>query len=137
MLSDAAWARIEPLMPVASQRGGRPFREHRRVVEAIIWRYRTGVPWRDLPAEFGPWQTAWKRHKRFSSDGTWDRIHAALLSEADVAGEVDWSVSVDSTINRAHQHATTFARVERPAGRLAARHTGGIIELHESASGTP
>jgi transposase len=135
VLSDVQWARVEPLMPVASVRGGRPFREHRRVLEAIIWRYRTGVPWRDLPAEFGPWQTAWKRHKRFSSDGTWDRIHAALLAEADAAGAVDWMVSVDSTINRAHQHATTFSRVEGPVGRRAVGDTGGRVELHESAGG--
>ena len=105
MLSDAQWAWIEPLMPVPSAAGGRPFQEHRRVVEAIIYRYRTGVPWRDLPGSFGPWQTAWKRHKRFSQDGTWDRIHAALLAQGEAAGVVDWSVSVDATINRAHQQS--------------------------------
>jgi transposase len=105
-------------------------------VEAIIWRYRTGVPWRDLPVEFGPWQTVWKRHRRFSSDGTWDRIHAALLAEADIAGEVDWTVSVDSTISRAHQHATTFTRVEGPVGRRAASDTGGMVESQESAGRT-
>lgn len=70
---------------------------------------------------FGPWQTVWKRHKRFSTDGTWDKIHARLLAEADAAGELDWAVSVDSTINRAHQHATSMSRVEAPAGR----RTGG------------
>jgi transposase len=47
-----------------------------------------------LPAEFGPWQTAWKRHRLFSSDGTWDRIHAELLRAADGAGEIAWAVSV-------------------------------------------
>lgn len=124
VLSDAAWGRVEPLMPVASAKGGRPFRDHRRVVEAIIWRYRSGAPWRDLPSEFGPWQTAWKRHRRFSQDGTWDRVHAELLREADAAGALSWDVSVDSTVNRAHQHATTLPR-----------DTGGPVELHESAGG--
>src|SRR3546814_20419862 len=81
-LSDAAWARIEPLMPAPSVKGGRPFQEHRRVLEGIIWRYRTGSPWRDLPAEFGPWQTAWKRHRRFRGDGTWDRSYAAIRAAA-------------------------------------------------------
>lgn len=133
VLSDAQWALIEPLMPVPAAGGGRPFREHRRVVEAIVFRYRTGLPWRDLPESFGPWQTAWKRHRRFSVDGTWDRIHAALLALADSGGAVDWTVSVDSTVNRAHQHATSFARVEGPAGRRACRDTGGLVELHESA----
>lgn len=104
-------------MPSSSGVRGRPFREHRQVIEGIIYRFRTGVAWRDLPAGFEPWQTIWKRHHRFSLDGTWDRIHGRLMVEADAAGEVDWDVSVDSTINRAHQHATTLPR-----------HTGGSLE---------
>ncbi len=123
-LSDADWARIEPLMPSSDGQRGRPFRDHRQVMEAIVYRFRTGVAWRDLPASFGPWQTVWKRHKRFSVDGTWDRIHARLVAEADAAGEVDWTVSVDSTINRAHQHATTLRRAES-VGRVSGTHTGG------------
>lgn len=103
-------------MPSSQGRRGRPWRDHRQVVEGIIYRYRTGIAWRDLPAVFGPWQTVWERHQAFSQDGTWDRIHAQLVAEADAAGEVDWTVSVDATINRAHQHATTMSRVERPAG---------------------
>ena len=121
-LSDEAWAVLAPLMPAVSAKGGRPFADHRRTVEGIIWRYRTGTPWRDLPREFGPWQTVWKRHRRFAEDGTLDQIHAALVARADAAGLIDWNVSVDSTINRAHQHATNLPR-----------HTGGATELHESA----
>ena len=116
VLDDASWARIEPLMPSSDGRRGRPFRDHREVIEGIIDRLRTGIAGRDLPASFGPWQTVWKRHKRFSTDGTWDRIHARLVAEADAKGEVDWTVSVDATINRAHQHATNTKRVERPTG---------------------
>jgi transposase len=125
VLDDAQWARIEPLMPSSQGQRGRPFREHRQVIEGIVYRFRTGIAWRDLPESFGPWQTVWKRHKRFSTDGTWDKIHARLVAEADAAGEVDWKVSVDSTINRAHQHATTLSRVEEPAGRRAKAPTGG------------
>ncbi|MDQ0265040.1 hypothetical protein J2T24_000882, partial [Pseudarthrobacter niigatensis] len=58
---------------------------------------------------------------RYSGDGTWDSILAALLTVADSQGEVDWSVSVDSTVNRAHQHGTNLPRA-----------TGGRLELHES-----
>lgn len=116
LLSDAQWSRIEPLMPSSDGSRGRPFRDHRVVVEAIIYRFRTGTAWRDLPATFGPWQTAWKRHKRFSSDGTWDRIHARLMSQSDAAGDIEWTVSVDSTIARAHQHATNLPRAEGPTG---------------------
>ncbi len=88
-------------------------REHRQVVEGVIYRYRCGIAWRDLPSSFGPWQTVWKRHRRFSGDGTWDKVLAALLAQADAAGEIDWTVSVDSTINRAHQHGTNLPRGEK------------------------
>ncbi len=132
MLTDAQWERIAPLMPSSDGVKSRPFRDHRQVVEGVIYRFRTGIAWRDLPESFGPWQTVWKRHRRFSTDGTWDKIHARLLSEADAAGQIDWMVSVDATINRAHQHATNTARVDLPKGdsraarsaRAAAR-TGG------------
>ncbi len=122
VLSDAQWERIAPFMPSSDGKRGNRFRDHRTVVEGIVYRFRTGIAWRDLPERFGPWQTVWKRHRRFSGDGTWDRIHAALLAEADAAGELDWSVSVDSTINRAHQHGTNLPRV-----------TGGPVESQESA----
>ena len=119
-------------MPSSDGVKSRPFRDHRQVVEGVIYRFRTGIAWRDLPASFGPWQTVWKRHHRFSVDGTWDKIHARLLAEADAAGEIDWMVSVDSTINRAHQHATNARRVEQPVGASraarsarAATRTGG------------
>jgi len=116
VLTDAQWARIEDLMPSSDGKRGKRFRDHRQVVEGIIYRFRCGIAWRDLPASFGPWQTVWKRHRRFSTDGTWDAIHARLLAEADAAGDLDWRVSVDSTVVRAHQHATNTRRVDRPAG---------------------
>lgn len=125
LLTDAQWTRIEPLMPSSDGHRGRPFRNHRDVVEGIIYRYRVGIPWRDLPTEYGPWQTVWKRHRAFSGDGTWDNILNQLLADADAAGEIDWTVSVDSTINRAHQHGTNLPRADP--------HTGGSIELQESA----
>lgn len=123
VLADGQWALIQPLLPSSSGRRGRPFRDDRRVVEeGSIYRYRCGIAWRDMPAEFGPWQTVWKRHRRYSGDGTWDKILATLLAAADARGAVDWAVSVDSTVNRAHQHGTNLPRA-----------TGGTIELQESA----
>ena len=124
VLTDEQWARIEPLLPSNAGKVGRPFGDHRTVVEGIAYRYRTGIPWRDLPREvFGPWQTVWKRHKRFAEDGTWDRVWAHLMAEADAAGQIKWAVSVDSTINRAHQHATNTTRPEQD--------TGGFVESQE------
>jgi len=110
VFSDEAWARIEALLPSsAGLRGGR-WRNHRQVVEGIAWRYRTGAPWRDVPEEFGPYQTLWKRHDQWSKDGTWERLVAAVQAGADAAGELDWLVSVDSTVVRAHQHAAGARR---------------------------
>ena len=119
-LSEAAWARIEPLMPQAEGRS-RPWCDHRQVVEGIVFRYRTGVAWRDLPERFGPWQTVWKRHHRFATDGTWDMLLRVIQSEADAAGRVDWSVSVDSSIVRAHQHSATARPCSGRQGLLLAR----------------
>jgi transposase len=98
-------------------------------VAGIVYRYRTGIAWRDLPERFGPWQTVWKRHHRFSTDGTWDKLLALLQAEADAAGELDWNVSVDSSIVRAHQHSAT---AKREVSGAAASHTGGGVELQES-----
>jgi hypothetical protein len=70
VLSEGQWAGLLPLLPSSDGVRGRPFRDHRQVVEGIVFRCRTGCAWRDLPAEFGPWQTVWKRHARFSRDGT-------------------------------------------------------------------
>ena len=104
-LSDQEWTRLEPLLPqVKPQRGGR-WRDHRQVVEGMIFKDRTGCPWRDLPERFGPWQTVQHRFYRWAEDGTWERILTALQAEADAAGELDRTVSVASTIVRAHQHA--------------------------------
>jgi len=126
LLSDDQWQLIGPLLPSNVGRRGHPFGNDRRVVEGIIFRYRTGIPWRDLPREqFGPWQTVWKRHRRYAGDGTWDTVLAALLARADAAGKIEWTVSVDATINRAHQHATNTTRPEQD--------TGGTVELHETA----
>src|SRR6478672_4352422 len=75
VLTDAQWQLIEPMMPSSDGKQGNQFRDHRQVVEGIIYRFRSGLAWRDLPGEFGPWQTVWKRHRRFIADGTWDRIH--------------------------------------------------------------
>jgi transposase len=118
LLDDAEWELIEPLLPPQRSGKGRPMRDHRQVVEGVIYRYRCGIAWRDLPGSFGPWQTVWKRHRRFSGDGTWDKILAVLLARADAVGEIDWKVSVDSTINRAHQHATNLPRDAKPSPEL-------------------
>ncbi|MFF7870452.1 IS5 family transposase [Streptomyces qaidamensis] len=104
-LTNEEWARLKPHLPKTGQRGGR-WASHRRIINGILYRNRTGVPWRDLPARFGKWKTVYERHRHWSADGTWDKIYGAVLADADAEGRIDWSVvSVDSTTCRAHQHA--------------------------------
>ncbi|MFF4694020.1 IS5 family transposase [Streptomyces sp. NPDC001307] len=103
-LTGAQWARLESLLPVSNGRCGR-WRDHRQVINGLLYRIRTGVQWRDLPERFGPWKTVHERHRRWSADGTWELLLAHVQAEADAAGDIDWEVSVDSTSVRAHQHA--------------------------------
>lgn len=125
ILTDSQWDLIAPHLPGPTGRQGRPYADARTMVEAIIYRYRCGIPWRDVPEVYGPWQTVWKWHRRMAGDGTWDRVLSMLTAHADDAGLIDWSVSVDSTIARAHQHATNITRLKK-----------GYIELQEFADGT-
>lgn len=104
----AAWDRIEPLMPADPVRGRR-WADHRRTLEATAWKYRTNSPWRDLPPDRP--QTA----DQVALDGTWEMILAAVLSAADADDDIDWTVSVDSTVLRAHQHASGARRSGRAA----------------------
>jgi transposase len=103
-LTDAAWARIEPLLPATGGRGGR-WRDHRQVIDAILWPARTGAPWRDLPERYGPWKTAHERLRKWTADGTWDRILAEVIVKDDAVGAMEWTFSIDSSSIRAHQHA--------------------------------
>jgi transposase len=80
------------------------------VINGILWKLRTGAPWRDLPACYGPWQTCADRLYRWRRDGTWDRILAQVQARSDAVGEIVWEVSVDSTTARAHQHASGARR---------------------------
>ncbi|WP_375372473.1 IS5 family transposase [Streptomyces sp. CAI-85] len=108
------WDRIEPLMPADPVRGRR-WADHRRTLEAIAWKYRTCSPWRDLPEELGSFQTAHKRLIRWARDGTWERVFAAVLAGADADDDLGWTVSVDSTVCRAHQHSAGARKKGRPA----------------------
>jgi transposase len=84
------------------------------VINGVLYRVRTGVQWRDLPERFGPWETVYKRHRRWSADGTWAMLLSRIQAAEDAAGQIDWDVSVDSTAVRAHQHAAG-ARKAPPA----------------------
>jgi len=105
-LSDTQWERLAPLLPLQRPATGRPAHDHRTILNGILWRLATGVPWRDLPERYGPWQTVYSRFRRWQQAGLWDRVLAALQADADARGDVDWRQHfLDSTTIRAHQHA--------------------------------
>lgn len=104
-LTDQEWERLAPLLPVMTPRRGGRWRDHRQVLNGILFRTRTGVPWRDVPDRYGSWETLYKRFARWQTDGTWARIQASLHTQADGAGELDWEAQIDSSVVRAHQHA--------------------------------
>jgi transposase len=76
-ISDRQWRLIEPFLPVQDG-AGHPWREHRPLIDAILWILHTGSPWRDLPADFGPWETAYYRFNRWRQEGLWDVIARRL-----------------------------------------------------------
>ena len=110
-LTDAQWRRLEPHLPPEKPWTGHPSAPHRRIINGILWVLRTGAPWRDLPARYGPVGTVSSRFYRWRTSGVWDRILAALQSGSEAAGEIDWNLHyVDATIIRAHQHAAGARR---------------------------
>jgi len=74
------------------------------VINGILWKLRTGAPWRDLPERYGPWKTCHERLRRWTADGTWDKI-LARAQVYDDGQPVQWTISVDTSIVRAHQHS--------------------------------
>ena len=82
-LSDEQWARISPLLPPQKPVIGRPMLDHRRIVGGMLWVAGTGSSWRDLPAEFGPWETVYSRYRRWRSMGIWQRIIATFQQPPD------------------------------------------------------
>ncbi|MFJ2093864.1 IS5 family transposase [Streptomyces sp. NPDC087901] len=107
-LSDEQWAVLEPLLPVVLV--GRPSLGRRKLIDGIRWRVRTGAPWRDMPLQYGPWQTVFGLFRRWQRDGTWSDLLTRLQVRADAAGLIIWEINIDSTICRAHQHAAGARR---------------------------
>jgi hypothetical protein len=90
-LTAAEWARLEPLLPPRRPRTGRPRNDHRAVLGGILWVLRNRASWRDMPARFGNYNTAYKRYRLWSDTGLWDRLLTALRSGT-AEGEADVSL---------------------------------------------
>ena len=116
-LTDQQWERLEPLLP-RREKTGRPPKDHRLVINGILWVLRTGAPWRDLPERYGPWQTVYSCFYRWQMQRICDQIFAAAQERADAAGDLDWDIHyVDGTTVCAHQHAADANRGTPPQKR--------------------
>lgn len=117
-LSDEEWAQLEPLLPPQQPTTGRPAKDHRTVLNGIVWVLRSGAPWRDLPDRYGPWQTVYSRFRRWREAGIWERLLGALQTEGAHDGDIDGSLTmIDGSNVRAHQHAAGAPKKGGPPTR--------------------
>jgi transposase len=99
-LRDDQWERIKDLLPGRQGSVGVTAADNRRFVEAVLYRYRAGIPWRDLPEHVGDWKNVHRRFSRWAKSGIWLHVFSQLATEAD-----NEFAMIDSTIVRAHQHS--------------------------------
>jgi transposase len=99
-LRDDQWERIKDLLPGREESVGATAKDNRLFVEAVLYRYRAGIPWRDLPERFGAWKVVHTRWSRWATSGVWECVFKALSKDAD-----NEYAMIDSTIVRAHQHS--------------------------------
>jgi len=107
-LRDDQWQRIEALVPGRAGHVGVTARDNRLFVEAVLYRYRAGIPWRDLPERFGDFRVVHTRFSRWARSGVWERLFNALSEEAD-----NEYAMIDATIVRAHQHSAGAKKKSR------------------------
>jgi transposase len=109
-LSEKQWVKIEPLLPKPVSKG-RPWADHRLVLEGILWILRTGARWKDLPDRYPSPSTCWRRLRLWEEDGTWLKIWRQFLCELDQQGRLDWSESfLDGSFAPAKKGATASAK---------------------------
>ena len=101
VLSDEQWKRVAPLLPGKPGDPGRSGDDNRLFLEGVLWIARTGSPWRDLPAEFGNWNSLFKRFRRWALKGVFEMIFSSLSGDPDFEYAI-----IDGTIVRVHQHGT-------------------------------
>ncbi|TLS39438.1 IS5 family transposase [Streptomyces montanus] len=138
-LTDHEWELLAPLIPRAVT--GRPRIEDRKIINGMVYKIRTGISWRDLPARYGPWKTVYTRFRRYALDGVFTRALQQIQAQSDAAGDIDWLVQIDSTVVRAHQHAAATGRKggssgDEPDDHALGRSRGGLTtKIHLACDG--
>jgi len=115
-LRDDQWEAIKDLLPGCEVWVGRTAKDNRLFVEGVIYRYRAGIPWRDLPERFGDYRIVHTRHSRWAKTGVWVRIFELLAEAAD-----NEYAMIDSTIVRAHQHSAGAKKKSRKTMSVSAK----------------
>ncbi|WP_099050372.1 IS5 family transposase [Acetobacter persici] len=119
-LSDGQWERIKDLLPGREGHVGGTVADNRLFIEAVLYRYRAGIPWRDLPARFGDWKNVHRRLRRWCQGGVIERIFLHLAADHD-----NEYMMIDSTIVRAYQHSAG-ARKKGGMDQATGRSRGGL-----------
>ena len=115
-LSDDQWEQIKDLLPQNGQRGGQ-WKNHRLMIDGILWGLSDGGRWRNLPERFGPWQSVYDRFRRWTRRGLWDKILRRLQARKMRAGDIDWELfCIDGSVVRAHQSAAGASKKNSPPG---------------------
>jgi len=112
-LRDDQWERIKDMLPGSEGWVGETAKDNRLFVNAVLYRCRAGMPWRDLPPRFGDFRVVHSRHRRWCETGVWERVFKALAEDAD-----NEYAMIDSTIVRAHQHRAGAKKGGKPLGAL-------------------
>jgi len=99
-VNDCDWERIKDMLPPENTGEGRPSKPNREMFNGMLWKIKTGAPWRDLPEYFGSWKTVYSRFRLWSKNDVLKELFESLTSDADMQ-----DVSIDSTCCKAHQHA--------------------------------
>ena len=117
-IKEEDWERIKDFLPGQAGDPGVTAQDNRLFVNAVLWIAKTGAPWRDLPARFGPWGSVWKRFDRWAEKGVWERVFEELQDP-----DLEWII-IDSTVVRAHQHAAGACKKGAPTRPSAAPGAG-------------
>lgn len=105
ILTNDMWNQLSPQLPAERGRNARPSKSNRLMLEGMLWKMRTGSPWRDLPSEFGPWESVYTRFSRWSNAGIFQKVFKKLKDVLDCE-----NIILDSTTVRVHQHGHGAAK---------------------------
>lgn len=127
-LTDEQWTLIEPLMP--KQKPGGRWNDHRTTLDGMMWVLKSGSPWRDMPERYGSWKSVYDRFRRWTEDGTIDRILARLRLRLDKDGYIDWDVwCVDGSNVRAHPAAAGASEISKKTGPTSLWTTPLVVHV--------